>query len=156
MKGVIRNVLGAAMVGVAVAAVGGTVSAVDDGEAPPTAIELVGGGVISEATFPSDDGSMALSLLKERLHDRAGQDVGTAVWRCSIAEAVAHLCEVYLDLSPEASTGEGTIIAEGRFEGFSGEELAVTGGTGAYTGARGGATLSVQDDEFIWQLDLVP
>jgi hypothetical protein len=97
---------------------------------------------------------MALSLLKERLRDRAGQDIGTAVWQCANAEAVAYLCEVYLDLTPEASTGEGTIMAEGRFEGFNGEELAVTGGTGAYAGARGGAILSVVDDEFVWRLEL--
>jgi hypothetical protein len=154
MKGVIRTALAATMTGLTLAAVGGAVSAATESEMQTTAIDLVSAGPISEATFPSDDGSMALSLLKERLRDDTGKDIGTAVWRCANAEAVAYLCEVYLDLAPEASSGGGTMVAEGRFEGFNGEELAVTGGTGAYAGARGEATLSVVDDEFVWHLEL--
>ena len=95
-------------------------------------------------------------MLKERLQDAEGQDVGTAVWHCTSAEDVAWICEAYLDLTANAPSGEGTIVAEGLFEGFTGESLAVTGGTGAYAGARGDATLSVVNELFTWQLALVP
>ena len=51
--------------------------------------------------------------------------------------------------------GVGTVVATGIFRGFSGEQLAVTGGTGAYAGATGTVTLSVEDGKFAATFDLL-
>lgn len=140
----------------AVALIGGVAGA-QGSDATPRVIELVSSGNISEAaTASTPEGGVGSTLLKERLLDADGQEVGTAVWHCTSAEEVAWVCEAYLDLGPGAYTADGAIVAQGLFEGFSGESLAVIGGTGAYADARGEATLAVVDDAFTWHLELMP
>jgi hypothetical protein len=117
----------------------------------PSTFRLTSSG--SQGDWAAPDGSS--TLLKEGLLDAHGQDAGTAVWRCSSAEKVAWVCEAYLDLVATSDTAEGSIVAQGLFDGFNGESLAITGGTGAYRGVRGEATLSVEDDKFTWTLAVV-
>jgi hypothetical protein len=127
----------------------GVVSAQEEAASRPATLELVSAGVIGEKDLGG------VTLLKEGLRNDADEDVGTAVWQCSSAEAVAWVCTVYLELDPGTGTAAGSIVAEGRFEGFNGESFAITGGTGAYADARGDATLSADPDHFRWQLEFV-
>ena len=48
----------------------------------------------------------------------------------------------------------GTITVTGLFKGFSGEESAVVGGTGAYANVDGTAVASVEDDGFVLTVEL--
>jgi hypothetical protein len=141
----------------ALATVGGMVNAQSTDEGDATVLTLVSAGTIGQAEIGGATGERGSStLLKEALLDADGRDAGTVVWHCANAEAVAWVCEAYLDLTAGGSTAEGSIVAQGLFEGFNGESLAVTGGTGAYADAHGDVTLSVLDDEFTWRLELLP
>ena len=68
---------------------------------------------------------------------------------------LASYCTGAIALSDAARTGAGTIIFAGLFEGFKGESLAVTGGTGSYAGAQGTMVLKVEDGRFVRTVKLV-
>ena len=113
----------------------------------PTSVELRSSGVIAEAES---------GQISEGLEDAAGNPAGTVYWDCTMAEKVAWFCDAVLALEDGETTDLGTIVVTGMFDGFNGESLAVTGGTGAYANVRGSATLSVKDEAFTWDLDLIP
>ena len=144
-----RTSMALAAISALVLGVAGVVSAQDEAPSHPMALDLLSAGVIGQEDLGG------VTILKEGLRNDADEDVGTAVWRCSNAEGVAWVCTVYLELESGTSTAAGSIVAEGRFEGFVGESFAVTGGTGAWADARGDATLTATDEEFRWHLEFV-
>lgn len=97
-----------------------------------------------------------LSVFREPLLDADANHVGNVRVECVTARGVAWYCTTIATLHAGPFTQEGTIVYTGLFRGFNGEELAVTGGTGAYQNVRGYATLTVQNDLFVRTLYLIP
>jgi len=113
----------------------------------PLTVELVSGEPLKELTHGIQH------QLREEALDDSGARVGTIRWDCANG-ADWHCTVVY---SLRGSVDErGTVVAAGIFRGFTGETLAVTGGTGAYANVRGSIELSVGDDGFTHSLELIP
>ena len=115
--------------------------------AAPLTVELVSGASLKEVTKGIQH------QLREEALDDSGTRVGTIRWDCANG-ADWHCTVVY---SLRGSVDErGTVVAAGIFRGFTGESLAVTGGTGAYANVRGSIELSVGSDGFTHTLELIP
>ena len=119
------------------------------GESPtagPQVTELTSGEVLAERS-----GGISSQIREEAL-DADGGRVGTIRWNC--ANGTDWHCTVVYGLkgSPDA---RGTLVAIGIFRGFSGEQLAVTGGTGAFAGAGGVVTLGTSGGGFTHTFDLI-
>ena len=97
-----------------------------------------------------------ISVFREPLLDADANPVGNVRVECVSARRVAWYCTTIATLHAGPFTQKGTIVFTGLFRGFNGEELAVTGGTGAYQNVRGYATLTVQNDLFVRTLYLIP
>jgi hypothetical protein len=136
-----------AVAGLLTAGVAGLAAGQGGGLTEPTSMQLRSTGVIAEAKG---------GQIVEGAADADGSAVGKIYWDCTNAEDVAWFCDAVIALDDAAASGAGTIVVQGLFDGFNGESLAVTGGTGAYANARGSATLSLKDDAFTWDLDLIP
>ena len=108
---------------------------------------LAGGD--AHATLDADAGKVSVNQLVESLSDADGNAVGQTFWDCTNAEPVGWFCTLILDLDAGPYTEDGTIVIQGLFDGFNGETLAVTGGTGAYANARGDATLALEGDRLV-------
>jgi hypothetical protein len=139
-----RGIVAGAAALLAIALLGVGVNGQEAVTSTPTVMDLVSAGVSAEGG----------GLIKEGLLDADGNAVGSAVWDCTNAEGVAWPCRVILSLEAGPSTSEGSIVLDGLFEGFSGESLAVTGGSGAYATVRGDATLTAPEAGFTWHLEL--
>ncbi len=113
----------------------------------PQVIELVSGDPLKEAS------QGILTQLREVALDTEGARVGTIRWNC--ANGADWHCTLVYGLRGSAAE-RGTVVATGIFRGFSGESLAVTGGTGAFANVRGVVVLTVVDEEFVHTLDLIP
>ena len=124
----------------------------------PTEIVLRSGESLPGRDYPLRDTeghkSGTIGALKERMIDADDATVGTLVWTCF--KSVAWTCTNVLTLKAGAFTEAGSIVMTGRFKGFTGESLAVTGGTGAYANVRGQATLTYVDDAWTTTLSLLP
>ena len=114
--------------------------------AAPATFQLLVGPTLSEK-------SQGLDLQTACEARAGGERVGTILWNSTGRGRNWHVTIVYR-ITDEAM-GVGTVVATGIFRGFNGEQLAVTGGTGAYVGATGTATLSVEDERFAHTLDLL-
>lgn len=133
-----------------------------EGSAQGTTIRVVYGDLFSEANFPLTDTegrqSATLDLFKGELLDAEGNAIG--VHRCECVNAkparLGWSCTHVLTLRASEAAARGSIVISGRFLGFNGERLAILGGTGAYAGARGDATQSVEGDAFVTTLFLEP
>ena len=97
-----------------------------------------------------------LDVLRETLLDAEGNQVGDLRSMFLSAKRVTWQDVAVLTLIDGPNTDEGTVTFMGTFDGFNGESMAVTGGTGAYENVRGTVTLSVIDDEFTYTLHLIP
>ena len=112
---------------------------------PKTIALTLGKGIKAEERGPiSQDRCVLL--------DENGDRVGTLMFN-SVFLTDWHVTVVYR-LQAIEGLERGTIVATGIFGGFSGESLAVTGGTGAYANVRGYTVLSVDGDAFIHTLHL--
>jgi hypothetical protein len=109
-----------------------------------TSIEVFSGDVLKEG-----DGQ-----LREEALDADGTRIGTVRWNC--APGVDYHCTVVYDFNVFAPGGKGAVVVTGIFKGFTGETLAVTGGTKAYEGASGSITLTSSDEAFTHTLNLLP
>jgi Dirigent-like protein len=131
---------------------------VSQGAPGPATIRLEFGKVLAEHGYKlrDEDGRRSgnLSFLKGRLHDADGTDIGRHRSMCPSSADVGWWCTHTLVLHDGPYTDEGTITVTGLFKGFSGEESAVIGGTGAYRGASGYATATVESDGFILTVEL--
>ena len=114
--------------------------------AAPATFQLLVGRTISEE-------SQGLDLVTACVARAGGERVGTILWSSTGSGQSWHVTIVY-KITDEAM-GVGTVVATGIFRGFIGEQLAVTGGTGAYAGATGTVTLSVEDGKFAHTFDLL-
>jgi hypothetical protein len=112
----------------------------------PQVIEVFGGDVLVETSRG------LVSQLREEALDADGARIGTIRWNC--ANGADWHCTLVYGL--KGSGDRGTVVATGIFRGFSGESLAVTGGSGAFANVRGVVTLSVSDGGFTHTLDLIP
>jgi hypothetical protein len=135
---------------------------ITQGAAAPGAITLVDKEVVAERGYPlrDQDGarSATLALTRIAVLDEDGNDVGVHTCRCTNATR-AHLgwsCTHTISLRDGPFTDRGTIVMVGDFRGYAGEKVAVVGGTGAYTGARGYATATVEGDQFVTTIYLTP
>lgn len=104
----------------------------------------------------NDRRSGNISVYREPLLDADANPVGNVRVECMTARGVAWSCTTIATLHAGPFTQEGTIVYTGLFRGFNGEELAVTGGTGAYQNVRGYAALTIQGDLFVRTLYLIP
>lgn len=139
--------------------IGGTVTAQTDRISEPVTLELTSTGptISKDWTLQDDDAETAsVSLLTEPVVDGTGASVGTHTWECLQSEPVGWFCSGHIQLDEGAETASGTLELMGRFEGFSGESMAVVGGTGAYAAASGEAVLVVRDDAFTRVITLYP
>ena len=114
--------------------------------AAPATFQLEVGRTIS-------DQSEGLDIVMACVARAGGERVGTILWNSTGRGRNWHVTIVFR-ITDEAM-GAGTVVATGIFRGFNGEQLAVTGGTGAYVGATGTVTLSVEDDRFVHTFDLL-
>ena len=135
---------------VAALMVSGLLVGVSNGDEGATAgaqvTELASGEVLAERS-----GGISSQIREEAL-DLNGERVGTIRWNC--ANGTDWHCTVVYGL--KGSPGmRGSLVAMGIFRGFSGESLAVVGGTGAYAGAGGVVTLETSGDDFTHTFDLV-
>jgi hypothetical protein len=125
-------------------------------------ITLVDASVIAEGAYPmrDEDGERNATFTVTRIAvlDADGNEVGTHTCRCTNATKaqLGWSCTHTIALRDGPFTDRGTIVMVGDFRGYAGEKVAIVGGTGAYTGARGYATASVEDDEFLTTLHLLP
>src|SRR6478736_1877005 len=99
-------------------------------------------GVVQEFDLKHAGDQATISVAMDELVDASGKSIGQHHWQC-IRSSLTWFCTGVMALNDAAQKGAGTIIVGGLFEGFNGESLAVTGGTGAYAGARGTVVLSV-------------
>ena len=128
------------------------------GGQPNDPIALYGGDEGSMQNFSlrnTDQDEATISVSTELLADKGGNIVGDQYWQC-LNSSIAWHCTSVIILTAAAPTGAGTITLEGLFDGFNGESLAVTGGTGAYASAQGSVVLSVEGDRFLRTVDLTP
>ena len=114
--------------------------------AGPQVTELISGVVLAERSRGIS------SQVREEALDVDGERIGTIRWHC--VNGTDWHCTVVYGLKG-APGMRGTLVAMGIFRGFSGESLAVVGGTGAYTGAGGVVTLEVSGDDFTHTFDLI-
>jgi hypothetical protein len=132
---------------------------VSQGVAGPTSIRLTLGEVLTQHTHPLEDKqgkrTASITFLKGPLADDDGAEIGRIRSECTNADHVGWWCTYTLTLKDGAYTDAGSITVTGLFKGFSGEESAVIGGTGAYQGVNGSATATVEDDAFILTVSLV-
>ena len=113
----------------------------------PQVIELVSGDPLKEAS------QGILTQFREAALGKDGARVGTIRWSC--ANGADWHCTLVYGLRGSASE-RGSVVATGIFRGFTGESLAVTGGTGVFANVRGVVVLTVVDEEFVHTLDLIP
>jgi Dirigent-like protein len=136
--------------------------AAGDGITEPTVVALSSTGSTDAGSrtyiLRDTDGrrSGTISVFREPLLDADEHHVGNARVECTSAGHVAWFCTAIVTLHAGPFTQEGSVVYTGLFGGFNGEELAVTGGTGAYQNVRGYATLTVEGDLFIRTLYLIP
>lgn len=100
-----------------------------------------------------DKDEMSISVVKDLLTDLGGGAVGEHDWLCG-QSTLAWYCTGAISLGDAAPSGAGTITVAGLFRGFSGELMAVTGGTGAYAGANGTVVLTVEGERFVRTITL--
>jgi hypothetical protein len=128
------------------------------GTTGPTTFTVEFGDVLAEHTYPLRDTTGrhtgGIDALKGRLLDADGIDIGRHRSECTSSDKVAWWCTHTLTLHAGPYTDEGTVTLSGLFKGFSGEEIAVVGGTGAYRGASGYATRSVDGGAFVITVSL--
>jgi hypothetical protein len=128
----------------------------------PETIELtVGDGVKSHTYKLRDtDGrrSASLDVYREPVLDADGTHIGAVLSECLQWGTGERnwTCSSVAKLKDGPYTDAGTVTFEGIFRGFNGEQLAVTGGTGAYSNVRGTVVLAVQNDGFVRTLNLIP
>ena len=96
-----------------------------------------------------------VSIVKDQLTNANGKAVGEQVWQC-LASDLAWYCTGVVALTDAARTGAGDITFAGLFDGFNGESLAITGGTGSYAGARGTIVLKVEQGRLARVVKLIP
>ena len=113
----------------------------------PIVVELVAGASLKDVTRGIHN------QLREEALDSDGARVGTIRWNCT--NGVDWHCTVVYSLKGSVEE-RGSIVAAGIFRGFTGEALAVTGGTGAFANVRGSIVLSVESDGFTHTLELIP
>jgi hypothetical protein len=119
------------------------------GETPttgPQVVELSSGEVLAERIKGIS------SQVREEALDADGVRIGTIRWNC--ADGTDWHCTVVYGLKG-APGMRGTLVAMGIFRGFSGEQLAVAGGTGAFAGAGGVVTLDTSGGGFTHTIDLI-
>jgi hypothetical protein len=114
--------------------------------AAPASFRLLVGHTLSDASEGLDDQTACEARW-------GGERVGTILWNSTGTGRNWHVTIVYKVTDP--SIGIGSLVATGIFRGFNGEQLAVTGGTGAYVGADGAVTLSVENDRFAHTFELM-
>lgn len=138
----------------------GISNAQEAGPGQAQAVELIYGELVSETSYPLADGSgdrsAVMDLFKGRLLDRDGTIVGTHRCECVLARGYGWTCTHIYSLREGPFTDRGTVIVRGVFRGFSGESVAIIGGTGAYAGARGYAVATTEDRRFVHTLFLLP
>ena len=163
-----RSPIGRRSAGVLVAALavaGGVVGmspAGSDEAAGEQVIRLTYGDLVAEESYLLEDGrgepSAVIDLFKGRLHDVDGNVVGTHRCECINATAAGYgwTCTHIFSLRPGPTTERGTVVLIGNFRGFDGEQAAITGGTGAYAGARGYAVATADGEGFHHTIHLIP
>jgi hypothetical protein len=123
-------------------------------------IRLINGDVLRESSYSLRDGQdermAVITLYRGDLQDEDGNGVGSHRCDCVSARGIGATCTHILSLRSGPYTEHGQVVITGPFRGFSGERLAITGGTGAYASARGYATSTVDGDAFVTTLYLVP
>jgi hypothetical protein len=101
-----------------------------------------------KGTHPINDARIAAE-------DQDGNLVGWMRWQGK--KGVDWHVTIVFGLQPGTYTERGTVQTAGIFRGFSGESLAVTGGTGAYSNVRGYLKLTAEPgDVFVTTLYLTP
>lgn len=126
----------------------------------PQPIELTYGDLLAESNYPLRDDhgnrTAVMSLFRGELLDQDGDAIGIHRCDCINADRIGWTCTHILRLRSGPYTGHGQVVITGMFRGFNGEKLAVTGGTGAYANVRGYATSTVDGDDFVTTLYLLP
>jgi hypothetical protein len=106
-------------------------------------------------------GTAWIVLSKDPLFDVDGNKVGQQSEQCTVSGGTPWVCTYVLALKAGPHTEPGTVVLTGIYR-FSDppEELAVTGGTGAYENVRGYATQEVvgtgADRHEVLTLNLIP
>ena len=114
------------------------------------------GGIGQGFDLENQEGDEAtLSVTRDRLQDADGRPVGRHLCHCMQSD-FAWYCSGVIVLLDTALTDAGTILVDGLFKGFNGESLAITGGTGAYAGARGTVSLTVKQGRFARTVKFIP
>jgi len=131
---------------------------VSQGATGPATIRLTFGDVLvdHEYTLRDKTGERSghIGFVKGPLSDVDGTEVGRHRSMCPSSANVGWWCTHTLVLHDGPYTDDGSITVTGLFGGFTGEGYAVVGGTGAYQGANGSATATVEDDGFVLTVDL--
>jgi len=132
----------------------GTASARSSAITDPTVITLHDQGEARGHFYPvkNEDGKKTggLGMFQNGLLDDDGEVVGHVRDQCANAKGLDWICTMVITLE------DGTIVTEGTFGGFQGEELAVLGGTGAYDNVRGYLVLGSDADGGTRTLHLTP
>jgi len=138
---------------VGVAAVGATEpAAVPSG----TVVLYSDGGIGQGFDLQNQEGDEAtVSVTRDRLKDADGRPVGRHLCHCMQSD-FAWYCSGVIVLVDTALTDAGTILVDGLFKGYNGESLAITGGTGAYAGARGTVKLTIKQGRFARTVKFIP
>jgi hypothetical protein len=113
-----------------------------------TSIEVFSGDILKQ------EAKGLVSQVREEAVNAGGTRIGTVRWNCAIG--TDYHCTVVYDFKAIAPGGKGTVVATGVFAGFTGETLAVAGGTEAYEGASGSVTYSISGGEFAHTMNLLP
>jgi hypothetical protein len=130
------------------------------GPAGTKVVPLTYGKLLAEASYRlrGTNGSRdsSIDVFRGRLLDADGNVVGTHRCECLNATGphVGWFCSHVLSLRPGPYTESGSLIVSGLFRGFTGESAVITGGTGAYAGARGYAVATVEGNAFVQTLYL--
>jgi hypothetical protein len=147
-------------IGVLVAALlaSGLFVGVSYGSTEPTTVRLTFGELMTEHSYPLRDSegarSAGLAMYRAPIFDEVGTKVGSHRSECVSSAGVGSWCTHFLNLHEGSFTGAGTVVVTGLFKGFNDEQMAIVGGTGAYAGANGYATATVEDGEFLLVLTL--
>jgi hypothetical protein len=136
----------------------GLLVGVSQGTTGPATIRLTFGQALASHDYAlrDDTGERSghIAFVKGRLRDADGTAVGRHRSMCPSSENVGWWCTHTLVLHDGLYTDQGSITVTGLFHGFNGEAYPVVGGTGAYQGANGSATATVENGDFVLTVEL--
>jgi hypothetical protein len=144
-------------------ALAGLLAVVSSGDAAQVArtasVELIVDACTDQScqAYPIAKGA-EYSAVNLRVRDVDGQAVGRSRCSCLSSRAAGSVCDMVLSLRDGGHTANGTVLATGLFRPLADDRsvstYAITGGTGAYTGASGYATEGWDDSRHAFVITL--